>query len=72
MIRCSRRAAASVVFYLHGDDLRENGLRDGQQDGQQPDRDRLQTRPEHGAGRLDVHRVDDGLVPEGHGERDDL
>lgn len=70
VVRCSRRAAGvSGLFYLHGDDLRENGLGDGEQDGQQPDRDCLQTRPEDGTGRLDVHRVHDGLVPDGHRER---
>lgn len=57
--------ATTTAAHLHGDDLRENGLGDGEQDGQQPDRNSLQASPEDGAGGLDVHRVDDGLVPDG-------
>ena len=57
--------ATATAAHLHGHHLGEDGLGDGQQDGQQPDGDSLQARPEDGAGRLNVHRVDDGLVPGG-------
>lgn len=56
--------ATATVAHLHGDDLRENRLGDSQQDGQQPDGHNLQTGPEDGAGGLNVHRVDNGLVPD--------
>lgn len=61
--------ATATAAHLHGDDLRENGLGDGQQDGQQPDGHNLQTGPEDGAGGLNVHRVDNGLVPDVGGRR---